>query len=344
MKNPFQRAAATAAPLTILLYGVYGSGKTRAALTFPRVAMVDTEGGSKRYRGHPDVPPFAVLDAKTLADMKLILAFIQEDRGKTYDTLVIDTVTVLYDVEKAALTNNHQKDMTFKDWAKLNSRMKAFYHELEHLPVHVVVVARQSTEYDGSATELRRIGQKPDSDKALPYTFDFIIRMQADLSGVVEKSRGVALGNDFAAGGGQYPLRGQNQGLLPSVNWSVFEPVASAYQRGSHIATESEAEAAEREADMTWDDDAMTEFAQYWHGQGITNGPLLKALGVKGLREWRRGRKAADEAVKGYFQLQPIGAPDDLMVNSTTRSVASSPPASGIASATGPAPQGQIKA
>jgi hypothetical protein len=295
MKNPFKRAAATAAPLTILLYGVYGSGKTRAALTFPRVALVDTEGGSKRYRGHPDVPPFAVLDAKTLADMKPILAFIQEDRGKTYDTLVIDTVTALYDVEKAALTNNHQKDMTFKDWAKLNSRMKAFYHELEHLPIHVIVVARQSTEYDGSASELRRIGQKPDSDKALPYTFDFIIRMQADLSGIVEKSRGVALGN---------------RGVLATVNWSVFEPVASAYQRGSHIATESEAQAAEREADMTWDDDAMTEFAHYWRGQGVTNGALLKALGVKGLREWRRGRRAADEAIKGYFQLQPMSAPD----------------------------------
>jgi hypothetical protein len=295
MKNPFKRAAATAAPLTILLYGVYGSGKTRAALTFPRVALVDTEGGSKRYRGHPDVPPFAVLDAKTLADMKPILAFIQEDRGKTYDTLVIDTVTALYDVEKAALTNNHQKDMTFKDWAKLNSRMKAFYHELEHLPIHVIVVARQSTEYDGSASELRRIGQKPDSDKALPYTFDFIIRMQADLSGIVEKSRGVALGN---------------RGVLATVNWSVFEPVASAYQRGRHIATESEAQAAEREADMTWDDDAMTEFAHYWRGQGVTNGALLKALGVKGLREWRRGRRAADEAIKGYFQLQPMSAPD----------------------------------
>jgi hypothetical protein len=274
---------------------VYGSGKTRAALTFPRVALVDTEGGSKRYRGHPDVPPFAVLDAKTLADMKMILAFIQEDGGKTYDTLVIDTVTALYDVEKAALTNNHQKDMTFKDWAKLNSRMKTFYHELEHLPIHVIVVARQSTEYDGSATELRRIGQKPDSDKALPYTFDFIVRMQADLSGIVEKSRGVALGS---------------RGVLAEVNWSVFEPVASAYQRGSHIATESEAEAAEREADMTWDDDAMTGFAQYWHGQGVTNGSLLKALGVKGLREWRGGRKAADEAVEGYFQHQPVGTPD----------------------------------
>lgn len=289
MRNPFSQATATAAPLTILLYGVYGSGKTRAALTFPRVALVDTEGGSKRYRGHPDIPDFGVLDAKTLSDMKPILDFIRQDNGKTYDTLVVDTVTALYDVEKAALTNNHAKDMTFKDWAKLNSRMKAFYHELEHLPVHVVVISRQSTEYDGSANELKRIGQKPDADKALPYTFDFIIRMQADLSGIVEKSRGTALGN---------------QDVLKAVNWSVFEPVANAYQTGSKVEGESEAEAAEREADMTWDDDAISEFVAHWRSFSITNEPLLNALGVKGLREWRGGRKAADETVKGYIELQ----------------------------------------
>lgn len=286
MRNPFQQATAMAAPLTILLYGVYGSGKTRAALTFPHVALVDTEGGSKRYRGHPDIPAFDVLDAKTLGDMKDIVAFIREDKGKTYETLVIDTVTTLYDVEKAALTNNHQKDMTFKDWAKLNSRMKAFYHELEHLPVHVIVVSRQSTEYDGSANELKRIGQKPDADKALPYSFDFIIRMQSDLSGVVEKSRGTTLGE---------------RGVLKVVNWSVFEPVANAYKTGVPTATESEAEAAEREADMTWDDDAITAFTTYWHSQSITNGPLLEALGVKGLREWTKGRKAADKAVAEFI-------------------------------------------
>lgn len=41
--NPFQSAELTARKLKILLYGNWGTGKTFAALTFPRVALIDAE-------------------------------------------------------------------------------------------------------------------------------------------------------------------------------------------------------------------------------------------------------------------------------------------------------------
>ena len=66
MKNPFKPAEATARFLKILLFGLSGTGKTIAALSFPGVAVVDAEGGTTLYRGRPGIPPFLVMDAKTL--------------------------------------------------------------------------------------------------------------------------------------------------------------------------------------------------------------------------------------------------------------------------------------
>lgn len=41
MLNPFQPATPVAKKLKVLFYGPSGSGKTIAALTFPRVALID---------------------------------------------------------------------------------------------------------------------------------------------------------------------------------------------------------------------------------------------------------------------------------------------------------------
>lgn len=289
MQNPFKQAEAVATPLKILMYGPSGSGKTRAALTFPRVALIDAEGGSKLYRGRVGIPPFHALDCKTLKELEEAVAFIDSDKGKSFDTLVIDPITVFYQVQRAAVSKNHEKDLSMRDWAKVNSRMQAVYTKLTNLPVHVVVIAREANEFAGQGEELKVIGKKPEADKSLVYNFDFTLHLEPNHSAVIEKSRGVTLGKN---------------GRVDKVDWSLFEPVAAAFATGQQVEQQSDEAVAEVEADAMWDDDAIKEFVTYWNGQSITNDLLLQALEVKGLREWKRGRAAADKIVRGYVDLQ----------------------------------------
>lgn len=292
MNNPFQIATPVSKKIKALLYGPSGSGKTLAGLTWPRVAVIDTEGGTDLYAGRPGVAPFHILRVKTIAQVKEALAFIQADQGKTFDTLMLDPVTVLYDVTKeAAARTSRTGEIGFREWGQINNKMKWLYNELTNLPVHVVATARQAIEYETVNGELRKAGQKPDADKALLYIFDFVLRLLPDHSAVVEKSRGVEMGE-----GGQ----------LAKVAWSVFAPIADGFANGSAVKQESEDAAAERElAEAQWD--ATT--ARAWADnvvktQGLTVADILAALGVQRLGDWQKGTAAADERLKTWLDEQ----------------------------------------
>lgn len=290
MKNPFQLATPVAKKLKVLLYGPSGCGKTTAALTFPRCAVIDTEGGTDLYAGRPGIAPFHVLRVKTASEVEQALTFIEQDRGKTFDTLVIDPVTVIYDVAKSAAERASKSgDMSYREWASVNNKMKALYTRLTNLPVHVVATAREAVEYEGSGTSLRKVGVKPDADKALVYVFDFVVRLTADRVGLVEKSRGLELAQG---------------GRVERVTWSAFAPAAEAFTAGESLTYQSEGDAAAREAESLADKAVAQDFYDHWSGQGLTSADMLKALNVDRFGEWTAGRAAADKAVAEWLQSQ----------------------------------------
>ncbi len=232
IKNPFQPAEKIAKKLKVLLYGASGSGKTLAALTFPRPAVIDTENGTDLYAGRAGVPAFSVLRAKTLGDVESAVAFIREDGGRSFDTLVIDAITVLYDVQKdAASKTSKDGEMNPRLWNRVNGRMVALYNMLTSLPVHVVVIARESEMYEGEGLNLKRTGVKPDGDKKMPYMFDFVVRMKMDHSGEIIKSRGVNISN-----------------AMPVVNWQAFEKAAGLFVDGAAAVALSDDAAADVDA------------------------------------------------------------------------------------------------
>lgn len=295
MLNMFQEAPKTKIPLKILLSGAAGTGKTVAALSFPRVAYIDTEGGTRLYRAFPEFAHVRWLDTKSLSDVEKAIAAIATDGGKSFDTLVLDSVSALYDVLKEATSKlNRTGDMGFREWSKVNGRMKALYNSLTNLQTHVIVISRESTEYETSGSELRKIGVKPDADKNIAYLFDFHIRMKQNHQGEVLKSRGVMLGNN---------------GVLPAVNWSVFEPIADVFSEGQQRHELSDEESAEMEraamlAKEFSDRAIVTEFVQEWRKQGMNDSDLLKALNVAKFSEWAGGAQAANSAVRTWLDGQ----------------------------------------
>lgn len=289
-KNPFAPAKPVAKKLKVLLFGASGSGKSLAALSWPRPAVVDAEGGTELYRGRKGFD-FTVFDTKNVLELEQAIQFIREDNSANIDTLIIDPISVFYDVLKEATAKTAKNnELGFREWAKINNRMKSVYNSLTNLPVHVVVIARESTEYETVNGELRKVGQKADSDKSLSYIFDFVIRMNPDHSGTVVKSRGL-------------DTLGQSQ-KLPKVSWEAFKPIAEQYAQGEQRSHADDEKEAELLAEDLRDKDVAVAFFTFWREQSLSDNQILSALKVKKLSEWTQGKSAADAAVKLWLQKQ----------------------------------------
>ena len=283
-------AKPVAKKLKVLLYGSSGSGKTIAALSFPRVLLVDAESGADLYAGQPGIAEFHRVRIKTISELYEVLKAVEADAGKTWDTLVIDPITVFYQVEKNVVSANNAKDIEMRGWNKINGRLSSLYNMLTGLKVHVVVIAREAVEYSGEGLNLKKIGVKPDADKNLVYNMDFVLHLNANHSVDVEKCRGCVMGKDSK---------------LPSVTWADFEPVAKLYVAGESQQYTSEEEAAENETDNLANEDVRKDFFAAWVKQGLTQADIFAALGnITRLGEWAHGRAQADETVKEWFDKQ----------------------------------------
>lgn len=194
MDNPF----APAAPgfVKVLLYGPPGSGKTLAALSFPGVAVIDSEAGSGIYAARPGVAPFSVMRASSLEDILRAITYVREDRGRSFQTLVIDSVTPAYKTMlEDALKSSTKKEISYRERAKIRIRFSELFRAFANLPVHLVVTAHETDHYNtGSAGELKADGVMPFIHEDIGYAIDYSLRMLPDHSAVVEKGRNMRLG------------------------------------------------------------------------------------------------------------------------------------------------------
>lgn len=296
--NPFKPATKVSKKLKVLIYGLPGTGKTRAALSFPRPAVIDSEGGTDLYAGRDGIPDFSVMRAKTMDELFSAIAFIQSDNGKTFDTLVIDSLTVFYDVQKdAAAKTAGNGEMNMKLWNRVNGRMNTLYITLMNLPIHVVVIAAETDLFEGEGLNLKRTGSKPDSDKKVMRAFDFVIRMLEDHSAKVIKSRGVGLG-----------------ATIPAVVWDVFAQSAGMFTDGNTLLLQDDNAAAQRDS-IAYSDhwsqsqerlDALYKWA--FDSYKATREDVNKAIQNTGYQIGELSEKGAAEAVAGYTQVKRAAA------------------------------------
>ncbi len=229
--NPFKQAAAVKKHLKVMVFGQAGSGKTTFALTAPNAAVIDTERGTDMYAGRDGIAPFGVLRANTIAAIKDAIKFLKTGKHD-YQTVILDSITPAYDVLVSAVEASAGK-MTYREWGVVKRRMNELYNMLLDLPMHVIVTARESTEYETVNGEMKKVGTKHDGDKSLPYAFDFILQMNRDKSGTVIKSRG----RDIAKEGGN----------IKRVTWDIFAPVLDYATTGESVHLQTMDEAIERE-------------------------------------------------------------------------------------------------
>jgi hypothetical protein len=202
MASLFQPASAVERRLKVLAYGPPGTGKTIFGLSFReagRVAVIDTEGGTVLYGGKY---PFDVIRTKDFARIMAAIEEMKRDGGKTFQTLMIDPITALWEIlqqagqqlaESRATRANAPGGvadvvLSQRDWGIIKRQYARLMTELVNLPMNVVITAWQKdlTDKDGN-----KIGVAPDGEKRTGYSPDIILRFTGgkDYTAVVEKDR-----------------------------------------------------------------------------------------------------------------------------------------------------------
>lgn len=216
MKNPFAPAAKISPRVKAMLYGAAGVGKSHLAVEAAislasaenkRAAAISMEGGleylpSKGY-------DFDLLATKSYADTIEAIDFLLSPAGeRTYGAVVVDPVTILYQIVQEAQQDIVERremkkqeryrrvaaevTLGYREWGKVKAQMDKLATRLVNAPQHILVTAREAIEYKQSGSNLESVGFKAETPKSWPFLFDFVGRITADggkRAMVVDKDR-----------------------------------------------------------------------------------------------------------------------------------------------------------
>ena len=175
----------------ILIWGDSGTGKTKAALSFPRCAYMDNHGSAEKYRiayqeehkffpPRPDVLPTA--DNVIQAVKSLML-----DPGDRA-TLVLDDITTFWDQLQAKWSEtflsrlpqskgHHAEFYTFQpsDWQHPKRDLRITLRRMIAVDMTSIAIARSQNKYAGKGTNyMEVVGQIFAGERNITYEFDFI--------------------------------------------------------------------------------------------------------------------------------------------------------------------------
>lgn len=161
--------------LKALFYGAAGVGKTTAAISFPKVYLIDTEKGSEndQYVKLLQKNGGAVFQTSDFNELMVeVKALLTEKHG--YKTLVIDPLTTLYNdlLDKSAIKNGTEFG---RHYADANKQIKHLLNLLLRLDMNVIITSHSKNEY---GQNLSVLGQTFDCYKKLDYLFDLVFEVQ----------------------------------------------------------------------------------------------------------------------------------------------------------------------
>lgn len=181
--DPFSDPADQKKYLKIALSGEGGVGKTRAALSFPKPCVVDTENGTEPYRKNYE---FKKKFANRWRHLDALMTWLRGHPG-VYETLIIDSGTVFYldliqDIVDFIKNKRGNEIMTPGDWGVQKRRWAAWMNQLVELPMHVILSFREKPEYEettnkrGEEVRKKTGNYLPEWDKQTEHLFDLCFR------------------------------------------------------------------------------------------------------------------------------------------------------------------------
>lgn len=176
-------------PISMLLYGLAGSGKSILASTFPNPLIFDIDNGHKLYQQKNLFP-----DAKYVRGDNLIsllseaMKQIREGTFK-YKTIVIDSLSNLENLAisrfKGVTSENWSnnlytskgKQMGYTEWGNISGSSIAILTELRRYHINVVIITQVSRYSDGGIEKMKPELVGRGSDEALHYP-DFVVFLE----------------------------------------------------------------------------------------------------------------------------------------------------------------------
>lgn len=160
--------------LKMFLYGGAGTGKTTAAIKFPRAYIIDAERGTENEEYVEAITRNDSVVLKT-TNMEEVIDEIRSLLTEEHDfrTLVIDPSTPLYtdlldrcEVKVGSEFGRH--------YGEANKVMKRFVNMVMSLDMNVIVTSHSKTEY---GQNLQKLGITFDSWKKFDYLFDLVLQL-----------------------------------------------------------------------------------------------------------------------------------------------------------------------
>ncbi|MBM7598217.1 hypothetical protein JOC34_000574 [Virgibacillus halotolerans] len=190
-----------------LFYGYAGSGKTPTGLSFPNIALVDSDSGTNFYDLDNVVVNSSTLSFKELND-DLDELEMDDELFESIETFTVDSLTRFHNnmihamnkiAEKRAVKNSRDAEgegLSFKEYGKMKTYYGEFFARMLNFAKqgkHLVFIAEQKDQNENSGGEIKKIGVMPDGQKKIEHDFDVVVRTFNDENGkpkgLVEKDR-----------------------------------------------------------------------------------------------------------------------------------------------------------
>ena len=189
----------------VLIFGEQGTGKSTLAGTFPKICLVDTEDGQTYYL-EKNENILKVLPTISAAEVQDALNELDDENViNTFDTVVVDSGTKLYENMQAAAYNVAEKrakkqnnavrnsvtgkgkmvdlddlNISRRDWGHIkrwNQQLTTMYILLSNMGKWAVITAHIKDVFDDpNSVEKKKIGTTADLAKKADYNFDIVLR------------------------------------------------------------------------------------------------------------------------------------------------------------------------
>lgn len=205
----FRKAESSKIGMKLLAYGDSGTGKSTFGLTFPDIAVIDSESGLAHYEDSPNIKLIAntsssydVEDAMDEIEDNLdeIRTFIIDSETKIYDAMQVSAMEVEEKRAKNKGGNIEDSVVSQRGWGRiklLNKRLQSLKIQLSSQGVNVVSIAQMDDVKEKRGDSFVKVGEKPNMAKGIQYDYDTVLKLftEKDVNGnetykaLVEKDR-----------------------------------------------------------------------------------------------------------------------------------------------------------
>jgi hypothetical protein len=201
-----QKAIKEQIELRAAITGPTGGGKTYTALRLAfalgqKVLVIDTERKSARKYAteNPDgfTWNFDVIELPDYSPSTYTEA-IHLGIKAGYEVIVVDSLSHAWEGEGGILELQQKYGGRYQDWAKVNPLHFGLIDAILNAPAHMIVTMRSKMDYametvedakGNKHTEVKKVGMAPIQRAGVQYEFDFILDMDNNNVGRVDKTR-----------------------------------------------------------------------------------------------------------------------------------------------------------